>query len=188
MPQNKKSTPKIKQEKKETPPSNVPQADNAQNESLTTKVRWPSSKATIVDEFLKHEIALWANNVKTIIQMFIGVGVVFAVLIHLIYGLNSSWGLPIFQSVYDADVFAIIGYALLYSSAIELAYTLFTPGPDEAVEPLITGLAALILLGIAKINYEDLSLTDEIVRNVAVFVVVLVVFFVIRKYLLKEKS
>ena len=141
-----------------------------------------------VDEFLKNEIALWANIVKTILQMLIGVVVLIVVLLHLIESLNPAWGFPIFQEMYKAEILAIIGYALLYASAIELAYTLFTPGPDEAVEPLITGLAAVILLGIAKIDFEKNPLTNEIVQDVAALVIILVIFFIIRKYLLRDKS
>ena len=120
-------------------------------------------------------------------QMLIGVGVFFIVIFRLAHDLNL-WSHPAFCIIYQTKLLTIIGDALLYSSAIELAYTLFTPGPDEAVEPLITGLAAVILIGIAQIDYDKVILTDEIMRNIAVFVIILVVFFIIRKYLLKEKQ
>ena len=34
--------------------------------------------------------------------------------------------------------------------AVELAYMLFTPGPDEAVQPIVTGVAAFILYALSK--------------------------------------
>ncbi len=172
MPSRKKVAPNSKKEKKQPVLPETPQVRTSKR----------------VDEFLKNEIALWANIVKTILQMLIGVVVLIVVVLHLIESINPTWGLPILQDTYKAEILTIIAYALLYASAIELAYTLFTPGPDEAVEPLITGLAAVILLGIAKIDYEKFSLGDKIVREVAAFVVILVIFFVIRKYLLKDKN
>jgi hypothetical protein len=40
----------------------------------------------------------------------------------------------------------ITGYALAISACIELAYMLYTEGPDEAVEPLILGFASAALI------------------------------------------
>lgn len=34
-------------------------------------------------------------------------------------------------------VIAVIATALAVAAALELAYTLFTPGPDEAIDPLM---------------------------------------------------
>jgi hypothetical protein len=48
----------------------------------------------------------------------------------------------------------IVGYALQFSAGTELAYMLFTPGPDEAIEPLIFGLAATALIEISDGNNE----------------------------------
>jgi len=35
---------------------------------------------------------------------------------------------------------------------------LFTPGPDEAIDPVMTVLAAAILLGIGKIDFSTIQL------------------------------
>lgn len=45
-----------------------------------------------------------------------------------------------------------IGLGLAAAAALELAYTLFTPGPDEALDPLMLGLSATILLKLAAID------------------------------------
>jgi hypothetical protein len=44
----------------------------------------------------------------------------------------------------------VITAGLAAAAAVELAYTLFTPGPDEAVDPLMLGLAAGILLLVTR--------------------------------------
>lgn len=45
---------------------------------------------------------------------------------------------------------------------------LFTPGPDEAIDPLMTGLAAAILLGIGQIDYKKIQVQHGIILFLAV--------------------
>jgi hypothetical protein len=40
----------------------------------------------------------------------------------------------------------VVASGLLLSTAIELAFLLITPGPDEALDPVITGIAGILLL------------------------------------------
>jgi hypothetical protein len=47
-------------------------------------------------------------------------------------------------------IVSAIAYALAVAAAIELAYTLFTPGPDEALDPLMLGLSSALLLLVTK--------------------------------------
>ena len=68
--------------------------------------------------------------------------------------------------------------ALAYSAGFELAYTLFTPGPDEAVEPVIMGLAAAMLLGFSKVDRIDVVAGCGAV----VFVIALAGLFLVRHY------
>ena len=39
----------------------------------------------------------------------------------------------------------LISVSLAVAASLELAYTLFTPGPDEAIDPLILGISAIFL-------------------------------------------
>ncbi len=87
-----------------------------------------------------------AKKVKVSLQMIVGIILVILLLLKAISYLSQFWGgfwLPVFALIGPLD---LIGYGLLFSTGIDLAYMLFTPGPDEAVEPMITGLAAAILL------------------------------------------
>jgi len=45
-----------------------------------------------------------------------------------------------------------IGFALALAAAVELAYTLYTHGPDEALDPLMLGLSAALLLQLGEAN------------------------------------
>lgn len=87
-----------------------------------------------------------ARNVKAILQMMIGVAAVCVV----------GWRfleVPIY-STHQATALLIdgIGVGLAAAAALELAYTLFTSGPDEALDPLMLALAAALLVQIARIE------------------------------------
>lgn len=49
-------------------------------------------------------------------------------------------------------VFKLIADALAASTVIELAYTLFTPGPDEALDPVLLAVAAALLFQLGRTN------------------------------------
>jgi len=87
-----------------------------------------------------------AKTIKISIQMIIGF-----LLVSLLtskFGFNAfqcgypSW-LVYLKSIHSLPVLEIVSTALAYSTGIELAYMLFTPGPDEAIEPLISPVAVL---------------------------------------------
>lgn len=54
------------------------------------------------------------------------------------------------------NTLAIIGDGLALSAGVDLAYMLFTPGPDEVIMPLLTGLSATIVLMISDDKKLDL--------------------------------
>ena len=100
----------------------------------------------------------YARNVKVYLQMLAGVGLTGLILLKLLHHFIPTLETPFLLAyVYKQPTLTIVGLALAYSSALELAYTLFTEGPDEAIEPLITGLAAAILLGVSKIEISNLG-------------------------------
>jgi hypothetical protein len=82
-----------------------------------------------------------------------------------------------------AVVVQVIAYALAVAAAIELAYTLFTPGPDEALDPLTLGLSSGILLLIT-----DGSLASVTTKFSGVLLGVLALggLFLIRRYLMTD--
>jgi len=79
----------------------------------------------------------------------------------------------------------IVGFALAVSAGIELAYMLFTPGPDEAIEPLILGLAAAVLMLASE---KDIA-RFEVATSVLVFTACIGFLFWVRKtYILQAET
>lgn len=99
----------------------------------------------------------YAYVVKIYAQM--ATGVLISLLLLLKFGLSifgcaeHSWC----SDLATKNTLALVGDGLMYSAGFELAYMLFTPGPDEAIEPVILGMAAAILIVISddKIEWAD---------------------------------
>ncbi len=101
-----------------------------------------------------------AEGIKILLQMVIGVcltSIVIWKLLYRVFGLPSGFWRFRPDWLLQMKTLDLVGHALAYSSAIELAYTLFTPGPDEAVEPVLMGMAAGMLLAFSNIDSLDTS-------------------------------
>lgn len=91
----------------------------------------------------------WAHTAKTALQMIIGV----AAAVVIVRSAMQHDGFPDVAATTDK-----IAAALAVSAAIELAYTLFTPGPDEAIDPLMLGLSSGLLIISAKLHERPVPL------------------------------
>jgi hypothetical protein len=124
-----------------------------------------------------------AQVVKIILQFLIGIGLALLLLAKLFYLLIQWHGAaPRIQQLVALPPLELTAIALAYSSGFELAYTLFTAGPDEAVEPVIMGLAAAMLLGFSKLERIDVLAGCGAV----VFVIALAGLFFVRQYFLQS--
>jgi hypothetical protein len=85
-----------------------------------------------------------ARRLKTALQMLIGAAAVVIIAAHFAVAAVAEW-LPKLTDA-TTQLLGGIGIALAAAAVVELAYTLFTPGPDEALDPLMLGLAAALLL------------------------------------------
>jgi hypothetical protein len=85
----------------------------------------------------------WAGAVRVSIQMVIGAVLVLYV---FYFAFNFVFLRDIDNHLIYKNLLGIIGYGLVLSAAIDLAYMLFTPNLDEAVEPLIVALSAGAIL------------------------------------------
>ena len=58
------------------------------------------------------------------------------------------------EPAYSALAAARRSSAIILAAAavVELAYTLYTPGPDEALNPLMLGLSAILILRLADLG------------------------------------
>jgi hypothetical protein len=71
----------------------------------------------------------------------------------------------------ESDPLTLIGSALVLSAGVELAYMLYTDHPDEALDPLILGLAAAALLVLHEI--KDGTVSWQLALTLALTILVL---------------
>jgi hypothetical protein len=64
-------------------------------------------------------------------------------------------------------IVSAIAYALAVAAAIELAYTLFTPGPDEALDPLMLGLSSALLVLVTREGSSPVARFSGVLIGVA---------------------
>lgn len=100
--------------------------------------------------FLYEKFEEPARTAKIASQMVIGLVISIFLVLKLgfhVFQVSCPWS--IVQFLIDNDVLKIVGIGLGFSAAVELAGMLFTDGPDEAVEPVIHGLASAILITVS---------------------------------------
>lgn len=123
----------------------------------------------------------WAHGVKVLLQMLVAIGAVIDIGMHVAHSLSDNKGWVPLAPPATVSI-QVIAYALAVAAAIELAYTLFTPGPDEALDPLMLGLSSGLLLlitsdrGSAVVQYS----------GVLVGVVALAALFIVRRNLIDD--
>jgi len=102
-----------------------------------------------------------ALRVKITIQMLIGLAILALLILKLALQAIDIQHVHFLTQLTRNHPLQIVGYALAISACVELAYMLYTPGPDEAIEPLILGMSSAILIVISKkhiVGY-DVALT-----------------------------
>lgn len=91
-------------------------------------------------------VAPKAKPLKALIQMAIAVLAVARLGAYMWHG--RAWWSPRFTSVDDS--LGLIGRALAAATVVELAYTLFTDGPDEVLDPLMLGISAFLIIELGR--------------------------------------
>lgn len=100
----------------------------------------------------------------------------------------SSWWPLQYEPLYSflsQPTLRIVASGLALSAGLDLAYMLFTPGPDEAFAPLITGISATILLMLSDSGPFGLR-KAAIVSILIIFAMALYVFSI--EFHLVEKT
>jgi hypothetical protein len=80
--------------------------------------------------------------------------------------------------------FQIIASALAAATVIELAFTLFTPGPDEALDPVLLAIAAALLFQLGKV--EQFHWQDGVA--VVLYGAALAALFVVRVFIAPDED
>lgn len=124
-----------------------------------------SSKNT--DEKILENISRAANNFQFRLQKLIFLGLIFILCLKGFFEILQSFGMfsqdenELRSShAYVSGFLAIktlvyVASALAISCGIQLAYMLITDGPDEAVEPLMLGIASTALLVLSDSNAQN---------------------------------
>lgn len=137
---------------------------NIRNADLLSYIRAP---------WLYENLKEPAKGIKVLLQMIVGVVGVIVVLVAVLRDAlgNTNAG--------DASkhVLVLISVSLAVAASLELAYTLFTPGPDEAIDPLILGISAIFLY----LASTQTDLTWTVGVSVILFAITLGVLFAVRQ-------
>lgn len=119
-----------------------------------------------------------AHRVKTRLQQAIGVaGVILLFYRVAVAVLDSGVRLT------DTYVLRVAAVTLAAATVVELAYTLFTPGPDEAINPLLLGLSSSTLF----LTANQTQLTAGSAAGTLLLVGALAVLFIVRRIFIESK-
>jgi hypothetical protein len=118
-----------------------------------------------------------AEGAKAILQIIIGVSAVIILIIQLCIHMTER------PSQAADHALIIIGVALAFSAVVELAYTFFTDGPDEALDPLILGISsfALIKISSSKVHLKTIAIP------VLLLTLAILALFIARRFLLEVR-
>ncbi|WP_411679659.1 SHOCT domain-containing protein [Clostridium thailandense] len=113
-----------------------------------------------------------AFKLKVRLQMLIGICIFILLILKLL-----SIPLPMtpilaklnISQITSLNTLNIISKGLAYSTGFELAYMLFTDGPDEAVEPLLLAVSSFILFELS--NADNLKLLNYIGILIAILII-----------------
>lgn len=161
----------------------LPQKIQAQKKISGSKAFWSDLKAIARYQYYERRLARAANRLQVLVQKLI--------FLSLTAILFLKGGLELFQTMQWVDVridyhnlrgwrtfiehilaintLQYVAKALAVSCGVQLAYMLVTDGPDEAVEPLMLGIASAILLILSSTSEWDIN------HAAAVFLLVLTI-------------
>ena len=121
-----------------------------------------------------------AEAVKGYLQILLGL----AIVVFVAYNLICRWNTLPLSRIAD-HALALVGGGLAISAVVELAYTFFTHGPDEALDPLILGVSSFALI---KISMESTKLDLSHMVSLALLALTLALLFLSRRFLLKDPN
>ena len=129
----------------------------------------------VYDEYQPH-----AEGIKAILQILTGIAFAAFLAYQIVTDLNKI-------SLQDSVDYALktVGAALAVSAVIELVYTFFTDGPDEALDPLILGISSFTLI---KLSPNGVNLKTADVLPVSLLALAIFILFFARRFLCEVKK
>lgn len=160
-------------------------------EAVPKKTRGLALHAFLRDgDLLYYKFEHPAKIIKSLVQMAIGLWALYELLRQFFWSQSHPSCAPVGHSGFcyglpqSADILNLTGDALAAAAAVELVYTLFTRGPDEAIDPLMLGLSAAALLSLGSV--AGFNVRDGV--TLLLYAVALGVLFLIKKYLAEKIS
>ncbi|WP_075604098.1 putative phage abortive infection protein [Saccharicrinis aurantiacus] len=147
-------------------------------------------------KFLKQEeqkdnetkFVLWARVVKNIFQYLIGAGVICIIGYELFQELfmwpNCDWNFVVKYT--EMPILQMVSIGLAAATAVELGYMLFTPGPDEAVQPVMMGIASFVLYSLS-LGINELT-GIQLIGMALLIATIPLLFWVTEKYINNKKT
>jgi hypothetical protein len=133
-------------------------------------------------------ITMLAKEIKYELQAVIAIGII---VIAVIGAIEDG----IYMSL-SSNFLLYVGEILAFSAAVDLAYMLFTPGPDEAIDPVIIAVSAAILIlvsvlkkyiGISKLDVEVTQAPEFHNLLPLVLIIVMLVFAIALLFYIRQK-
>ncbi|MEG0233190.1 MAG: hypothetical protein RR970_02355 [Hafnia sp.] len=90
--------------------------------------------------------------------------------------LVTGWSSSFIEHMKGIKTLQYVGSALAVSCGVQLAYMLITEGPDEAVEPIMLGVASTILLILSAISPESWNTTYVLVIAILILCIPILYF------------
>jgi hypothetical protein len=118
-----------------------------------------------------------AEAIKGYIQIAIGIAVI------IVFASRCVSHPPNVEFNIAREALSLVGYGLAASAAVELAYTFFTKGPDEALDPLILGVSSFTLIALSRIDPPRLKTSDTI--PISLLALVILLLFLTRRFMLE---
>jgi len=133
-----------------------------------------------INHFLD-EIEKVAEITKRIIQIIIGITIIIGIGVQVFSLIRNGKTDVLVLSNEVSIVLKIVAIGLIFSTAIELAYMLFTHGPDEAIDPVITAIAAILLLRIPAPTNSEPDISISRIAELFSYGVIIAILFLIRE-------
>ena len=128
-----------------------------------------------------------AKALKYLAQIVVGAAIFGVLVRHAIVEFREIYTGDASNAISLAYTFKVLSYGLGISAGIEMAYMLFTEGPDEAVEPIILGLSAIMLYALAVFDLEKTNLVHFSILLISLGALIGWLFFVRERFVIKNR-
>ncbi|MFB5948395.1 hypothetical protein [Klebsiella pasteurii] len=135
----------------------------------------------------------WAKNISYVIQYCIFITLTLLLSVKGAFELLQTispeigalrWSVAV--QLLNINTLLYVSGALAISSGLQLAYMLVTHGPDEAIEPVMLGIASAVLLLLAKTEPQDWN--TKYATVLLIMIVCIAILFALSKWMSHGKS